>query len=166
VAYLVSYKYAKSVGATLAAGAIGAIIAIANTAAVVGFERVVKATPSFVATVDVMTNIPGSPLIGGALAIAVIAGLTGSASGGQTIPMPLLAPHYIEMGVDTEALHRTIAIAFGSLDSLPHGGYVVTTINSVCNEKYKDAYMPFGALTVIIPIIGTILAIILFSLGM
>lgn len=37
VAYLVSYKYAKSVGATLAAGAMGAIIAIANTAAVVGF---------------------------------------------------------------------------------------------------------------------------------
>lgn len=113
-----------------------------------------------------LTNILGSPLIGGALAIAVIAGLTGSASGGQTIPMPLLAPHYIEMGVDTEALHRTIAIAFGSLDSLPHGGYVVTTINSVCNEKQKDAYMPFGALTVIIPIIGPILAIILFSLGM
>ncbi|PJO45357.1 citrate transporter, partial [Lysinibacillus xylanilyticus] len=45
-------------------------------------------------------------------------------------------------------------------------GYVVTTINSVCNEKHKDAYMPFGALTVIIPIIGTLIAIILFSLGM
>ncbi|SCX48965.1 GntP family permease [Lysinibacillus fusiformis] len=166
VAYLVSYKYAKSVGATLAAGAMGAIIAIANTAAVVGFGGVVKATPSFLATVDVMTNIPGSPLIGGALAIAVIAGLTGSASGGQTIAMPLLAPHYIDIGVDTEALHRTIAIASGSLDSLPHGGYVVTTINSVCNEKHKDAYMPFGALTVMIPTIGTIIAIILFSIGM
>lgn len=166
MAYLVSYKYAKSVSATLAAGAMGAVVAIANTAAVVGFGGVVKATPSFVATVDVMTNIPGNPLIGGAVAIAVIAGLTGSASGGQTIAMPLLAPHYIDMGVNTEALHRTIAIASGSLDSLPHGGYVVTTINSVCNEKHKDAYLPFGALTVVIPIIGTIVAIVLFSLGM
>ena len=88
VAYLVSFKYAKSVGATLAAGAMGAIIAIANTAAVVGFGGVVKATPSFVATVDVMTNIPGSPLIGGALAIAVIAGLTGSASGDKQLQCP------------------------------------------------------------------------------
>ena len=66
----------------------GAIIAIANTAAVVGFGGVVKATPSFVATVDVMTNIPGSPLIGGALAIAVIAGLTGSASGDKQLLCP------------------------------------------------------------------------------
>lgn len=64
MAYLVSYKYSKSVSATLAAGAMGAVVAIANTAAVVGFGGVVKATPSFVATVDVMTNIPGNPLIG------------------------------------------------------------------------------------------------------
>lgn len=164
--YAVNFKFATAVGATVAAGAMGAVVAIANTAAVVGFGGVVKATPSFLATVDVITSIPGSPLLGGAVAIAVIAGLTGSASGGQTIAMPLLAPHYIDMGVDTEALHRTIAIASGSLDSLPHGGYVVTTISSVCGEKHKDAYLPFGALTVIIPIIGTVVAIALFSLGM
>ena len=165
-AYAVNFRYAKNVGTTLGAGAMGAVIAIANTAAVVGFGGVVKVTPSFLATVDTMTSIPGSPLIGGAVAIAVIAGLTGSASGGQTIALPLLAPHYIDMGVDTDSLHRTIAIASGSLDSLPHGGYVVTTISSVCGEKHKDAYLPFGALTVIIPIIGTIVAIALFSLGM
>lgn len=165
-AYALNFKYAKDVGTTLGDGAMGAVVAIANTAAVVGFGGVVKVTPSFLATVDSITSIPGSPLIGGAVAIAVIAGLTGSASGGQTIALPLLAPHYIDMGVDTEALHRTIAIASGSLDSLPHGGYVVTTISSVCNEKHKDAYLPFGALTVIIPIIGTIIAIVLFSLGL
>ena len=165
-AYAVNFKFAKNVGDTLGAGAMGAVIAIANTAAVVGFGGVVKVTPSFLATVDTMTSIPGSPLIGGAVAIAVIAGLTGSASGGQTIALPLLAPHYIDMGVDTDSLHRTIAIASGSLDSLPHGGYVVTTISSVCGEKHKDAYLPFGALTVIIPIIGTVIAIVLFSLGM
>ncbi|ARF12734.1 hypothetical protein SporoS204_00245 [Sporosarcina ureae] len=60
----------------------GAVIVIANTAAVVGFGGVVKATPAFKAAVNVITDIPGSPLIGGALAVAVIAGLTGSSSGG------------------------------------------------------------------------------------
>lgn len=39
-----------------------------------------------------MTDIPGSPLIGGAIAVMVIAGLTGSSSGGQTIALPILAP--------------------------------------------------------------------------
>lgn len=143
----------------------GAVIAIANTAAVVGFGGVVKVTPAFESAVDVMTGIPGSPLIGGALAVAVIAGLTGSSSGGQAIALPLLAPHYLDLGVNAEALHRTVAISSGSLDSLPQGGYVVTTIRSICGETHKDAYPAFGALTVVVPILGVILAVILFSFG-
>ncbi|MDS8744540.1 GntP family permease, partial [Streptococcus pneumoniae] len=124
-------KFIRNLSKALGDGAMGAVIAIANTAAVVGFGGVVKATPSFEAAVDVMTGIPGSPLIGGALAVAVIAGLTGSSSGGQAIALPLLAPHYLDMGVDPEALHRTVSISSGSLDSLPQGGYVVTTIRSI-----------------------------------
>ena len=69
-----------------------------------------------------------------ALAVSVIAGLTGSASGGQSIALPLIAPHYIDQGVDPEALHRVVAISSGGLDSLPHNGYVVTTLRSICRE--------------------------------
>ncbi len=164
--YLINRKYFRAFGNAVAEGAAGAVIAIANTAAVVGFGGVVKATPSFEAAVDFMTNVPGSPLIGGALAVAVIAGLTGSSSGGQAIALPLLAPHYLDMGVNAEALHRTVAISSGSLDSLPQGGYVVTTIRSICGETHKDAYPAFGAMTVVVPILGTILAVILFSFGL
>ena len=42
-----------------------------------------------------MTQIPGNELIGAAIAVSVIAGLTGSASGGQAIALPLVAPHYM-----------------------------------------------------------------------
>ena len=164
--YLINRKYFQNISNALSEGTMGAIIAIANTAAVVGFGGVVKVTDSFQSAVDLMTNIPGSPLIGGAIAVAVIAGLTGSSSGGQTIALPLLAPHYLDMGVNADALHRTIAISSGSLDTLPQGGYVVTTIRSIANEEYKDAYPAMAAVTVIVPIIGLILAIILFSLGL
>ncbi|MGG1400961.1 SLC13 family permease [Bacillus salipaludis] len=164
--YIINRKYFTNVGKAISEGTIGAIIAIANTSAVVGFGGVVKATPAFEQAVAFMTNIPGSPLIGGALAVAVIAGLTGSSSGGQAIALPLLAPHYLDLGVNPEALHRAVAISSGSLDSLPSGGYVVTTIRSIAGETHKDAYPMFGALTVIVPAIGTILAVILFSLGM
>lgn len=164
--YFLNRKYFQDIGNAFGEGAIGAVIAIANTAAVVGFGGVVKATPSFAAAVDVMTGIPGSPLIGGALAVAVIAGLTGSSSGGQAIALPLLAPHYLDMGVDAEALHRTVSIASGSLDSMPQGGYVVTTIRSIAGETHKDAYPAFGALTVVVPLVGAILAVILFSFGL
>ncbi|MCM3316905.1 SLC13 family permease [Rummeliibacillus stabekisii] len=163
--YLINRKFFRNFGGAVGEGAMGAIIAIANTAAVVGFGGVVKATPAFESAVKIMTDIPGSPLVGGALAVAVIAGLTGSSSGGQAIALPLLAPHYLDLGVNPEALHRTVAISSGSLDSLPQGGYVVTTIRSICGETHKDAYPAFGALTVILPILGVILAVILFSFG-
>jgi len=164
--YLINRKYFANIGKAITEGATGAVIAIANTAAVVGFGGVVKATPAFEKAVGFMTDIPGSPLIGGALAVAIIAGLTGSSSGGQAIALPLLAPHYLDLGVNPEALHRVVSISSGSLDSLPQGGYVVTTIRSIAGETHKDAYPMFGALTVIVPALGTILAVILFSLGL
>ncbi len=164
--YVLNRSHFQDIGKALTDGTIGALIAIGNTAAVVGFGGVAKAVPAFQTAVEAMTNIPGSPLIGGAIAVSVIAGITGSASGGQVIALPLLAPHYIDLGVNTEALHRTIAISSGALDSLPHNGYVVTTIQGICGETHKAAYGAVGAVTVIVPLIGLALAIVLFSLGL
>ena len=152
----------KSLEAALSSGTAGALIAIGNTAAVVGFGTVAKASPAFGVVVEAMTSLPGHELIGAAVAVSVIAGLTGSASGGQSIALPILAPHYLELGVDPDALHRVIAISSGALDSLPHNGYVVTTIRAICGEKHKDAYGPLAALTVIVPLLGVVIAIGLF----
>jgi H+/gluconate symporter-like permease len=164
--YLLNWKYFLNFNKAVSEGAMGAIIAIANTSAVVGFGGVVKVTPAFASAVDFMTNLPGTPLIGSAIAISVIAGITGSASGGQAIALPLLAPHYLGLGVDPEALHRIASISSGTIDSLPHGGYVVTTIRAIAGETHQAAYPAFGALTVVVPAIGLILAIILFWLGL
>ncbi|PLR87000.1 MULTISPECIES: GntP family permease [Bacillus] len=164
--YLLNRKYFNNFWGAVSEGTMGALIAIGNTAAVVGFGGVAKAVPAFETAVNAMTSIPGSPLIGGAVAVSVIAGMTGSASGGQAIALPIIAPHYMDLGVNPEALHRVAAISSGALDSLPHNGYVVTTIRAVCGESHQDAYNAVGALTVIVPAIGVILAIILFSLGL
>lgn len=152
------------IGTAATGGALGALIAIANTAAVVGFGGVAKLTPGFQAAVDVMTQLPGDPLVGAAVAVSVIAGLTGSASGGQSIALPILAPHYLDLGVNPEALHRVVAISSGCLDSLPHNGYVVTTLRGICKESYAAAYPAVGVLTVLVPAAGAALAIVLLSL--
>lgn len=151
------------VSLAVSSGAMGALVAIANTAAVVGFGSVAKLTPGFQSAVDAMTQIPGDPLVGAAVAVSVIAGLTGSASGGQSIALPILAPHYLDVGVNPEALHRVVAISSGALDSLPHNGYVVTTLRGICKESYADAYPAVGILTVMVPALGTALAIALLS---
>jgi H+/gluconate symporter-like permease len=166
VCYLLNRAYFADFTGALAIGAMGALVAIGNTCAVVGFGSVAKATPAFHSAVDLITSIPGSPLVGAALAVAVIAGLTGSASGGQGIALPILAPIYLARGVDPEALHRVVAIASGTLDSLPHNGYVVTTIRAICGETHRDAYGAVAVTTVIVPVVGVIAAIALFSLGL
>ena len=53
-----------------------------------------------------------------------------------------------------------------TLDSLPHNGYVVTTIQCIAGETHKAAYGAVGAITVIVPAIGVVIAIVLFALGM
>ncbi|MBV1909844.1 MAG: GntP family permease [Kangiellaceae bacterium] len=160
--WIINHRYIQKLGQAINMGTTGALIAIGNTAAVVGFGSVAKATPAFAVAVEFMTNLPGNELIGAAVAVSAIAGLTGSASGGQAIALPILAPHYIDAGVDPEQLHRVVAISSGALDSLPHNGYVVTTIRAICGETHKAAYGPMGAVTVVVPVLGVILAIALF----
>ena len=158
----INFRYFQNLSRAVNLGTTGALLAIGNTAAVVGFGSIAKTTSAFQDTVEIMTQIPGNELIGAAIAVSVIAGLTGSASGGQAIALPLVGPHYLDQGVDPEELHRIVSISSGALDSLPHNGYVVTTIRAICHETHQRAYGPMAALTVVVPLIGLTLAITLF----
>lgn len=160
---VINFRYFQNLAGAVNTGTTGALVAIGNTAAVVGFGSIAKNTEAFAATVDLMTQLPGNELIGAAIAVSVIAGLTGSASGGQVIVLPLVAPHYIDQGVPPDQLHRIVAISSGALDTLPHNGYVVTTIRAICHETHQAAYRAMAALTLVTPVLGLTLAIALFS---
>lgn len=162
IAVLIGARKRALMPAAFAHGATGAVVAITNTCAVVGFGAIAELSPAFQDALRLVQDLPGNPLIGAAIAVTVIAGLTGSASGGQTIALPLLAPHYMDAGADPAHLHRVVALASGALDSLPHNGYVVTTIRAICGETHRSAYAAVGALTVIVPTLGLIVALILF----
>ncbi len=138
--------------------------AICNTSAVVAFGGVVKTVPAFQAIVDAMLNIPGPRILGLAIATTVLAGICGSASGGVGIASPLLGPAFVNMGVPAGAVARTIAISSAALDSLPHNGYIVTVCNGLCNESHKDCYMPVFWMTVVVPFVGTLVAVALFTM--
>ncbi|MDR2178869.1 MAG: hypothetical protein LBP21_01045 [Synergistaceae bacterium] len=140
------------------------MVAIANTCAVVGFGTVVQQAKAFPVILNAVLNIPGPPLVGVAVAMNVIAGICGSASGGLAIATPLIAPAYLARGISAAIMHRTLAIASSALDSLPHNGYIVTVTNGICNETHKDAYGAVFKLTVITPLIGTVVAVVLFTL--
>ncbi|MFW5926459.1 MAG: GntP family permease, partial [Wenzhouxiangella sp.] len=153
----INFRHLHRPGNALTEGGVGALVAIGNTSAVVGFGTVAKVSPAFDAAVVWVTGLPGNGLVSAAIAVSAIAAMTGSASGGQAIALPILGPHYIDAGVDPDQLHRVVSISSGALDSLPHNGYVVTTIRAICNESHAGAYPAMGALTVLIPLAGLIL---------
>ncbi|KPV98484.1 fructuronate transporter [Pseudoalteromonas sp. P1-9] len=159
---VINFKHFHNLAKATTEGTNGALIAIGNTAAVVGFGAIAKSSEAFTVAVDLMTQIPGNELIGAAVAVSVIAGLTGSASGGQAIALPLVAPHYLDAGVNPEQLHRVVSISSGALDTLPHNGYVVTTIRAICKETHQAAYWSMAALSAVIPLLGVALALCLF----
>ena len=164
LAWLLNIRHFKHLSEAMSEGAYGALIAIGNTCAVVGFGAVAKASPGFEVAMQGIMALPGEGLISASVAILVIAGITGSASGGQSIALPELAPHYVGAGVDPSELHRMVTLSSGALDTLPHNGYAVTTIRAICGESHQSAYLPMAALTIVVPLISAVLALALFSL--
>ena len=164
---LVGWRQLRAPGKALAEGSTGALVAIGNTAAVVGFGAVAKSAPAFALTVDWITHLPGGGIVNAAIAVSLIAAMTGSASGGQAIALPILAPLYLlGQGVDAAQLHRSVALASGALDAMPHNGcYIVTTIRAICGETHKAAYWPMAAMTMAVPTLGLVICLVLFSLG-
>ncbi|MGG0454479.1 GntP family permease [Priestia megaterium] len=164
VACVLMSKYLKNLWGTLAEGTNEAIMAACNTSAVVAFGKVAATTTGFTQLVDAILHIPGPPLLSFAICITLLSGLTGSASGGLGISLPILAPIYLKMGIDIGALHRVSVIASDGMASLPHNGYVVTTIRNICGETFKRAYFPFFMLTCVLITVAMLVGVILFSM--
>jgi len=150
----------KSILPAINDGANGSLGAIMNTACAVGFGSVVKVVPGFTLLKNAMLNMPGSILFSEAVAVNVLAGATGSASGGMSIALEALAPQYLEkamaIGLNPEYLHRIASLASGGLDTLPHNGAVLTLL-AVSNCKHKESYMDICVTSCIIPVIASLL---------
>jgi H+/gluconate symporter-like permease len=142
----------------------GSITALLNTASIVGFGGAIKATPAFQTFVSFALGLSFSPVISAAIAVNIIAGITGSSSGGITIFMESMAQGFLAQGVNPEALHRISAIGAGVLDSLPHAGPNVTML-AVTHLSYKEGYPGIFFATCVVPFIGLVTAILLYFVG-
>lgn len=150
-------------------GAHSSVAAIMNTSAAVGFGAVVKVVPGFAVLTNLVLGIKGSPLVSEALAVTLLAGATGSSSGGMGIALEALGTQYVELahqyGISLDAFHRVASIASGGLDSLPHCGAVITLL-AVTGMKHKDSYGDIGVVTCVIPLIATAVAVLMGSVGL
>ena len=164
---VMNWKQYKILLPSISEGADGSLTAIMNTSCAVGFGSVVKAVPGFAKLCDAMLNMPGSILFSEAVAVNVLAGATGSASGGMSIALTALAPKYLEIanqiGLDPGVLHRIASISSGGLDSLPHNGAVLTLL-AFSHCTHKESYWGICVTTVIIPVIASLVLALVWGL--
>ena len=138
----------------LNAGAIGSLLAIMNTASEVGYGNVIASLPGFKAISSALLGIKvgGSPLVSEAVSVTTLAGITGSASGGMSIALDLMAKDWLawanQIGMSPEILHRVASMASGGMDTLPHNGAVITLL-AVCGLTHRDSYRDIFAITCI-----------------
>lgn len=168
ISLILFWKNLESATNTVNKGAIGSLLAIANTASEVGYGNVIKTLAGFAIIQAGILAIPGSPLISLAASTSILAGITGSASGGMSIALGVLGETYMlkaqALGISPQVFHRIAAIACGGLDTLPHNGAVITLLG-ITGMTHKKSYLDIGMCTVVIPLIATAVCIIFASLG-
>jgi len=149
---------------TVNKGVLGSMLPIFNTASEVGYGAVVASLAGFVVIRDMVLNVSSNPLVSEAVAMNVLAGITGSSSGGMSIALQTLGGDYLAManaaGISPELLHRIAALAAGCLDTLPHSGAVITLL-AICGMTHKQSYGNVAMCTVVIPMVSVAVAITL-----
>lgn len=154
--------------ASLDAGAHASLLPIFNTASLVGFGSVMASLSAFTLVRDSVIDIGGdNPLVSLAISVNLLAGMTGSASGGMSIALATLGGAYLEMaqaaGISPDLMHRVTAVATGGLDALPHNGAVITLL-AICGLTHREAYLDIAVVAVVIPIIALTVLITLGTL--
>jgi H+/gluconate symporter-like permease len=129
----------------------GALLATLNTASEYGFGGVIAALPGFSLVASLLQSIP-NPLINEAITVTVLAGITGSASGGMSIALAAMSETFIAnaqtAGIPLEVLHRVASMASGGMDTLPHNGAVITLL-AVTGLTHRDSYRDIFAVTLV-----------------
>ncbi|MCY1294708.1 hypothetical protein D9M68_391040 [compost metagenome] len=129
----------------------GALLASMNTASEYGFGAVIASLPGFLVLADALRAIP-NPLVNEAITVTLLAGITGSASGGMSIALAAMAQDFIAAanaaGIPLEVLHRVASMASGGMDTLPHNGAVITLL-AVTGLTHREAYKDIFGITLI-----------------
>lgn len=155
VLFIVNFRRFKNINNSMTQGALGSMLPTFNTGSEVGYGGTIASLGAFVLVRDAVVNIsPGNPLISEVIAVNVLAGITGSASGGLTIALETLGDTYAQLAeqyaINPEWMHRLASMASGGFDSLPHNGAVITLL-TICGLSHKQSYKDIAMVSLVIP---------------
>jgi H+/gluconate symporter-like permease len=159
---IINYRRLPDLLGSLDAGAVSSVLPILTISSLVGFGAVIAAQPAFATVREAVLGVPGGPLVSLTVAMNVLAGLTGTASGGMAIALNALGEHYMQLaaeyGIAPALLHRVTTISAGTLDALPHNGTVLLLLQ-ISGLTHRESY-PDMVMTVIVTVIVALLVVL------
>ena len=162
---ILNYSRIPALRESLDAGAVSSVLPILTIASLVGFGAVVAALPAFADVRDALLAIGGGPLISLTVAVNVLAGLTGTASGGMAIVLNILGDTYMQLaaehGINPALMHRITTIGAGTLDALPHNGTVLLLFQ-ISGLTHRESYFDM-VMTVIVTCIIALVAVLVLG---
>jgi len=162
---LINFRRLPSVRETLDAGANSAALPMLMIASLVGFGAVVAAVPAFTLVRDAVFSVQGGPLVSLALSMNVLAGLTGTASGGMAIVLNAFGADFMRLAtehrIDPDLMHRITTMSAGTLDALPHNGTVLLLLQ-ISGLTHRESYLDM-VMTVIVSCIIALVAVIVIG---
>ena len=147
-----------------AQGTEGALSAITASCAMVGFGGVLTAVTAYDFLINALLNMPGPPLLAVAVTTTLVSGITASGSSAVSIVTPILGEQVLALGVPAAAIHRVITLSSCGMDTMPHAGYVCTTLKVGGQVNHKEGYGMIFRMTVIVTSAAALLAVILFTI--
>ncbi|MEZ5417214.1 MAG: hypothetical protein R2708_07720 [Vicinamibacterales bacterium] len=147
-------------------GTLSSMLPIFNTASEIAYGAVIASLAGFATVQAALGGLTSNLLVNEAIAVNIMAGLTGSAAGGLGLALGMLGKTYLAAataaGISPELLHRVAAIACGGLDSLPHNGAVITMLG-ICRLTHKEAYADMFMVSVVGPLVALVAVLIVGS---
>jgi H+/gluconate symporter-like permease len=161
----INFRRLPSLRESLDAGANSAALPMLMIASLVGFGAVVAALPAFALVRDAVFSIQGGPLVSLTVAMNVLAGLTGTASGGMAIVLNAFGSDFMrlgaEHGINPELMHRITTMSAGTLDALPHNGTVLLLLQ-ISGLTHRESYLDM-VMTVIVSCIIALVAVLILG---
>ncbi len=161
-AMLLHWRRWQDLKGSLNQGTFSSMLPIFNTASEIAYGAVIASLAGFAVVQAALAGVSSNILVNEAIAVNIMAGITGSAAGGLGLALGMLGKTYAAAaataGISPELLHRVAAIACGGLDSLPHNGAVITMLG-ICRLTHREAYFDMFMVSVVGPLLA--LAVVL-----
>lgn len=131
------------------------LVSLGTMGSIVGFAAVVQTLPQFQVIMDGIFSMRVPAVVMLVVAVALVAGLTGSCTSAMRISIPLILERCQAAGLSLETIHRVSAFAATTIDTLPWSSAVIINLG-IADIDMKEGYPPMFASTTLATIFGTI----------